>query len=598
MRFLGKSGGTILKALGGAAVLGMASKVGEDVIDQTGISKGFSKKVVETAEKAFEFSADALMTISGYQPNPAAQSQADAAPLGLALVPAATPRAARESKEAAPLGGLPPVRIPVDGDVAPAPAGRTPIGGASLGGVEAPLAGAAPIAGARKVCPHEIATMGAPILAGPSETVILEECKACGDGARDIARHQRDLTLGWAQLWNVPEESKATVPAIDDPKFKGPIGFLGAAFYTALAGWQHEQLTNVGAVNCGPQPRLGDYQGFNNANTAGKGFQSNLDTWNRCRSGRCGAQPVLSNYQGYDNMNEATAVFQKDLDIWTACSQRSRITRRRPEVIVQRGGMAPGVPGYDATQVVMQQQPGYVAAPDGRAGVGQLRRRAAQARAALEALRASTATQIQALKDQVRLTAAKGGQEVLRQKIHDLESQQGAIGTLTSQMVQNPQAAAVLALQEQLAAQAAMGPQAVLSTVGPALPMLVQQMQPGRSAEILAQILAQGGGGGSPEVPWNAIREEVHEDVQQDLVEMLAVTQADDDDDEDGYGFGGVVDPELNQALGLGGSGASMDDAIAAYASAGAGWDPETLALEMARGASLDSCDLGSCQGV
>jgi hypothetical protein len=73
----------------------------------------------------------------------------------------------------------------------------------------------------------------------------------------------------------------------------------------------------------------------------------------------------------------------------------------------------------------------------------------------------------------------------------------------------------------------------------------------------------------------------------------------DDDGDEDFDMAGSAidfegVDPELNQALGLGAvDGLSTGDAIASFAAGAVGWDPEELARKLAETEDETQCLTG-----
>ena len=594
MSMFSKGTNTVIKALAGAAALGAASKLGEGIMDGTGLTQKVaevSKDTLASLSGVVDVVTDAAVIISGYQ-----------APTKL--------------------GGTPPVGKSTLGRLPPA----TPATGTgrkatpATAATRVPVIAAAPAAGVRTVCAHELAEGLS--LAGSTDLRIVE-CQECGEKARDLATHQREMTLGWAKVWKISDEVKETVPAVEDPRFTSPSGFLARDFYAALAGWQEETFTALGVQFCGPQPVLSTYTGYRDANRAGKAFQQNLTMWNRCRSGNCGPMPQMSDaaYVGFDNAAEAGHVYQNDVNIWTNCNQHRG--RRRG------GGGQPAVVAAPGPSVVVAPAPGPAATSPYPYGsiradraVANAQRQAAQAKAALSALQTSNATQIQSLKDKIQLTNVVGDKRVLQQKLNDLMNQQGALGTLQTQFVAAPQNPAVLALMSQLATQAQLGPAAVLTQVQPMLTQLVAQVPQGAPPQAIVETMSTLMPPASPvvvtapvdvatpmpTVPWQAPAQpgmdpsDVKRMVDQEVTEAIStMTDLDNDggDDDEYPDYAGVVDPELNAALGLSGiEGLTVDSAVEAFASAGAGWDPVELAEKLADEARENGCSLGACRGV
>jgi hypothetical protein len=459
------------------------------------------------------------------------------------------------------------------------------------------------------VCPHELAQGVS--LSGAGE-IKLAECDACRTRSHEVALHQREMTLGWASVWDIADEVKLTVPSFEDPKYQGPVGFLGEAYYRDLAGWQDAQTAELGDfvtpgnAKCGPKPNPSDAAWNNLWGFKSKEYNENLVAWFNCMGPDAGGGGQAS----------------------TAA----------PAAPAARGGRARG--GRDAMRAIhergqmVEQQKKQLASQSQAAG--RARQQAAKAKAALAALKSHTDLQVQKLRDQVKLTSAAGDKRVLQQKIADLEKQQGALGTLSSQMVSMPMNPAVIALQAQLASRVDMGPQAVIASFAPQLPMLVQQMPsaPGGAVQTFSTLMAPSvpvpaaetvtttvtpATPGTPEtitttvtpsapsmpvmapsqaIDTSALAEQIKEQVEADIAEEQAASGGDDgsgdDFDFEGVDYEGVVDPEFNESLGLGGiDNLMVGDAIESFASGALGWSPEELAQKLAETESEAACLTG-----
>jgi len=474
----------LAKALGGAIALGAAGKVGEEIADRTGAAA----KAVDFAVGAFGTVGDAIVTLSGFSPPPAAPARS------IGTIPASV-AGAPES----------PARVPVRAEVPELGRGG---GRSSMSQLPSSMVSPRP-SSPSEVSPGLSAPMNAPMnpfspLPSPRMPEMMEHFERREPHGRRRERGEGDgggveeLEEVGCRVCGYPECVGGICPNCSTPcvevVLEGtsrarticPHEFAESSVLAGLgesvvvkecdtcaresrdfARHQREQALGwaerwgLGDATKATAPAVEDPQFLGHIYQAKK-FYAALAGWMEQQTANlgfvdCGPRPMRGLFAGDASFRLAHAE-------WRNCVERQRVLHARIE--------------QDRLALL-------------GAGSGKAKR---HANAALVALRSSLNTQVE---------KAKAGEN--KAILADLLAQQGALEAVAQQMITQPQAASVIALQDRLSAQAALGPASVLQVGSPLLATLARQTSaPGVDAAAVFLALwpaTPSGAGGSPRVP-------------------------------------------------------------------------------------------------